>query len=132
METNGLVRLQSAFTVKETIDRLAAELKARDMPVFARIDHARGAADAGLQLRPTELIIFGSAMTGTPLMQANHTIGIDLPLKALAFADAEGNTSLAYNAPRWVAERHGLDASGTPTINAMTSLLQTIATLATT
>lgn len=131
VESNGLVRVQSNFTVKETMDRLEAELKARSMPMFARIDHANGAAEAGLQLRPTELLIFGSPKTGTPLMQENHTIGIDLPLKVLAFADAEGNTSLAYNDPHWIAQRHGLGASGTTTINAMTAVLESLAAKAT-
>ncbi|MBX9682467.1 MAG: DUF302 domain-containing protein [Hyphomicrobium sp.] len=131
MEANGLVRLQSVFTVKETIDRLEAELHAKGIPVFARIDHAKGAAEAGLHLRPTELIIFGSAKTGTPMMQAIPTTGIDLPLKALAFADADGSTILAYNDPRWVAQRHSVGTNEIPTIHAMISFLDAITAKAT-
>jgi uncharacterized protein (DUF302 family) len=107
MSANGLITLKSAFSAKDTIDRLAAEVKAKGMGVFARIDHAAGASEAGLALRPTELLIFGNARGGTPLMQARQTIGIDLPLKALAYQDADGNVWLTYNAPDWLAQRHG-------------------------
>jgi len=107
MAVNGLVTLQSAFSVKETVDRLAAEVQAKGMSVFARIDHAAGAAAAGLALRPTELLIFGNAKGGTPLMQAQQTVGIDLPLKALAWQDAGGKVWLSYNEPEWLARRHG-------------------------
>ena len=75
MTADGLATILSSFGPKETMDRLEAEIKARGMTVFARIDHAAGAAEAGLPLRPTELLIFGSAKAGTPLMQANQEIG---------------------------------------------------------
>ena len=78
------------------------------MTVFARIDHAAGAADVGLPLRPTELIIFGNARGGTPLMQACQTAGIDLPLKVLVWQDATGETWLSCNEPSWIVHRHGL------------------------
>ena len=90
------------------MDRLEAEISAKGMKVFARIDHAGGAAEAGLELRPTELIIFGNARGGTPLMQATQTAGIDLPLKALVWQDAAGKTWLSYNEPSWIVQRHGL------------------------
>ena len=76
--------------------------------MFARIDHAEGASAAGLSLRPTELLIFGNAKGGTPLMQAVQTIGIDLPLKALVWQDASGETWLSWNDPAWLAARHGV------------------------
>jgi uncharacterized protein (DUF302 family) len=107
MSENGLITLPSAFGAKETIDRLVSEVKAKGMAVFARIDHAAGATAAGLTLRPTELLIFGNAKGGTPLMQARQTIGIDLPLKALAWEDAGGKVWLSYNEPGWLARRHG-------------------------
>jgi uncharacterized protein (DUF302 family) len=107
MNDNGLITLKSAFGAKETIDRLVSEAKAKGMAVFARIDHAAGAKEAGLVLRPTELLIFGNAKGGTPLMQAQQTIGIDLPLKALAWEDADGKVWLSYNEPEWLARRHG-------------------------
>ncbi len=107
MTDNGLITLQSAFGAKETIDRLEAEVKSKGLTIFARIDHAAGAQEAGLPLRPTELLIFGNAKGGTPLMQATQTIGIDLPLKALAWEDADGKVWLSYNEPAWLARRHG-------------------------
>jgi uncharacterized protein (DUF302 family) len=79
MTSVGLATILSTFGPKETMDRLEAEIKARGMTVFARIDHAAGAAEAGLPLRPTELLIFGSAKAGTPLMQANQVIGSICP-----------------------------------------------------
>jgi len=107
MTENGLVTLTSARGVEETIDRLVADVESKGMKVFARIDHAAGAKEAGMALRPTELVIFGNAKGGTPLMQARQTIGIDLPLKALAWEDAEGKTWLSYIEPAWLAQRHG-------------------------
>ena len=74
------------------MNRIESEVKAGGMTVFARIDHAAGAAEVGLSLRPTELPIFGNAKGGTPLMQSIQTIGIDLPLKALVWQDESGNT----------------------------------------
>jgi len=90
------------------MDRLEAEIQGKGMTVFARIDHGAGAADAGLELRPTNLIIFGNARGGTPLMQASQTSGIDLPLKALVWQDVAGKTWLSYNEPSWIVQRHGL------------------------
>jgi uncharacterized protein (DUF302 family) len=90
------------------MDRLETEIRVNGMDVFARIDHAAGAAKAGLTLPPTEVIIFGNARGGTPLMQSVQTAGIDLPLKALVWQDATGKTWLSYNEPNWVAQRHGI------------------------
>jgi uncharacterized protein (DUF302 family) len=104
----GLTTIASSFGPKETMDRLEAEISAKGMKLFARIDHGAGAADAGLELRPTNLIIFGNARGGTPLMQASQTSGIDLPLKALVWQDAAGKTWLSYNEPSWIVQRHGL------------------------
>jgi uncharacterized protein (DUF302 family) len=108
MAADGLITLRSSNGPKETMDRLEAEVKGKGLTVFARVDHAAGAAQVGLPLRPTELLIFGNARGGTPLMQANQTIGIDLPLKALVWQDAAGTTWLSYNDPSWLAQRHGL------------------------
>ena len=94
MADNGLTTVPSSHAVKHTIDRLEADVKRKGMTVFARIDHAQGARDAGLPLRPTELLIFGNARGGTPPMQIQQTIGIDLPLKALAWEDAAGKVAI--------------------------------------
>jgi uncharacterized protein (DUF302 family) len=104
----GLTTIPSSFGPKETLDRLEGEIRAHGMTIFARIDHAAGAAEVGLTLRPTELIIFGNARGGTPLMQSVQTVGIDLPLKALVWQDAESKTWLSYNEPSWLAQRHGI------------------------
>jgi uncharacterized protein (DUF302 family) len=90
------------------MDRLEAEIRAKGLNVFARIDHAAGAAEAGLELRPTKLIILGNARGGTPLMQVSQTAGIDLPLKILVWQNAAGRTWLSYNEPSWIAQRHHL------------------------
>jgi uncharacterized protein (DUF302 family) len=131
MAADGLITLSSSHGPKDTMDRLAAEITARAMTVFARVDHAAGAADAGLSLRPTELLIFGNAKGGTPLMQSEQTIGIDLPLKALVWQDASGRTWLSYNDPSWLAKRHGLGAAVDPAVKAMAAALNVIATKAT-
>jgi uncharacterized protein (DUF302 family) len=102
---DGLVTIPSMHSVKDTIDRLAAAVQGKALAVFARIDHAKGADDVGMDLRPTELLIFGNARGGTPLMQAQQTTGTDLPLKALAWEDADGKVRLAYNDPEWIAAR---------------------------
>jgi uncharacterized protein (DUF302 family) len=104
----GLTSIRSRFGPKETIDRLQAEIRAQGMTVFARIDHAAGAAEVGLTLPPTEVIIFGNARGGTRLMQSAQTVGIDLPLKALVWEDAAGTTWLSYNEPGWIVQRHSV------------------------
>ena len=104
----GLTTIPSSFDPKETMDRLEAEIHAKGLNVFARVDHAAGAEEAGLELRPTNLIIFGNARGGTPLMQASQTAGIDLPLKMLVWQDPAGKTWLSYNEPSWIVQRHGL------------------------
>ena len=99
MAADGLVTVRSSYSPKETMKRLETEVKAKGLTVFARIDHAAGAAEVGLALRPTELLIFGNAKGGTALMQSVQTIGIDLPLKILIWQDEAGGTWLSYNDP---------------------------------
>ncbi|MDB5423657.1 MAG: camphor resistance protein CrcB [Phenylobacterium sp.] len=130
MAVDGLITLRSGHGPAETMARLAAEVEARGLKVFARIDHAAGAADAGLPLRPTTLLVFGSAKGGTPLMQAAQTIGIDLPLKALVWQDAAGDTWLSYNDPRWLAKRHGLGGEIDATLSGLAGLLAAVAAAA--
>ena len=127
MAADGLITIPSSYAAKDTADRLAATIKARGMTVFARIDHAAGAAEAGLSLRPTELLVFGNAKGGTPLMQSNQMIGIDLPLKALVWQDETGKTWLSYNDPRWLAKRHELGSHLDPPVSAMAAGISAIA-----
>jgi uncharacterized protein (DUF302 family) len=93
------------------------------MTVFAHIDHMAGAAAVGLSLRPTDVLLFGNARGGTPLMQSIQTIGIDLPLKMLVWRDAAGDTWLSYNDPYWIAKRHGLGQAAESTVSAMSAAL---------
>src|SRR5215471_6406701 len=122
---DGLTTIQSKFGPQDTMNRLEAELKAHGMTVFRRVDHAAMAKEAGLTLRPTELILFGNPRRGTPLMQANQTIGIDLPLKALVWEDAAGKTWLSYNEPAWLASRH--EIPGNELVAGMSRALHDIA-----
>ena len=126
MSADGLVTIPSGHGPAETMAKLEAEVRAKGMTVFAHVDHAAGAAAAGLSLLPTDLLIFGNAKGGTPLMQSAQTIGIDLPLKVLAWEDASGRVWLSYNDPGWLAQRHGLDASSAATTHAMTAMLASI------
>jgi uncharacterized protein (DUF302 family) len=121
----GLTSIRSRFGPKETMDRLQAEIRARGMTVFARIDHAAGAAEVGLTLPPTDLVIFGNARGGTPLMQSVQTVGIDLPLKALVWEDAGGKTWLSYNEPSWITQRHSI-ANAEPVVSKMAAGLSAI------
>ena len=113
------------------MNRFEAEIRAKGMNVFAGIDHAAGATAVGLSLRPTELLIFGNAKAGTPLMQSVQTIGIDLPLKALVWQDAEEVTWLSYNAPDWLMKRHGAGDGTEPAVSTMTAALNSVAKKAT-
>ena len=122
----GLTSIQSSFDPKEMMDRLENEIRAKGLNVFARIDHAAGAAEVGLTLAPTELIIFGNARGGTPLMQSVQTVGIDLPLKALVWEDAAGKTWVSNNEPNWVAQRHGITDKDAA-LGKMSELLSAIA-----
>jgi len=131
MAAEGLITLPSRYGATKTMDRLAAAVAARGLTVFARIDHAAGAAQVGLPLGPTELLIFGNAKGGTPLMQLGRTIGIDLPLKALVWGDDTGKTWLSYNDPAWLARRHALGPEATAVSQAMTTMLSAVARQAT-
>ena len=105
---NGLIEVKSSYAVKKTADRLETLLKEKGMTIFTRINHSEGAKKAGIDLPATELIIFGNPKVGSPLMQCNRTVGIDLPQKALIWQDENGQVWLSYNDPRYLSKRHGL------------------------
>lgn len=105
---DGLVEVKSPYSVKETVDRLEEIVQQRGLNIFARIDHAAGAAKIGQSLRPTELLIFGNPQGGTPLMTCAQTAGIDLPLKALVWEDASRQVWLGYNDLTYLARRHAV------------------------
>jgi uncharacterized protein (DUF302 family) len=131
MAIDGLTTIKSGLGPRDTMDRLAAGVTSKGMNVFARIDHAAGAAAVGMPLRPTEVLIFGNARGGTPLMQAAQTIGIDLPLKALVWQDAAGDTYLTYNDPVWLAQRHGITGETEAVASKLASALAALASAAT-
>lgn len=126
----GLVTKKSAHSVAQTLDRLEGALKDKGIVVFARIDHTAGAKKAGMPLRSTELLIFGNPKLGTPLMQSKQTIGIDLPLKVLAWEDENGQVWLTYNAPDFLANRHGI-TDRAQVLTKMTEALQKLTDVAT-
>jgi uncharacterized protein (DUF302 family) len=126
---DGLVAVKSAYPPKATLDRFEATAKERGLTVFARIDHAAGAQMVGKALRPTELLIFGNPQGGTPLMECAQSAGIDLPLKALAWEDAQGQSWLGYNDPAWLAQRHG--AASCPVVDNLKKALSGLAEAAT-
>ena len=127
MTNHGLVTLESAHDFTTTLERLVTSLEGKRVTIFARIDHAAGAAGVGLVLRPTTLVIFGSPAAGTPLMQAAPTAGIDLPLKALVWQDADGVVKLTYDDPKWIAERHKLGGKADQAVNAIAVALESFA-----
>jgi uncharacterized protein (DUF302 family) len=105
---DGLIVKDSDFGVTKTIDRLGIALERKGIKVFKRINHARGAKSVGMDLAPSEVILFGTPKIGTPLMQSNPMIGLDLPLKALAWTAADGSVKLGYTDPAWLAARYGI------------------------
>jgi uncharacterized protein (DUF302 family) len=108
LPNNGLVHLGSTRSVSETMSALESVVRGRSMNVLARIDHSGDAAKVGLTLPPTELLIFGNPISGTPLMMAAPTVAIDLPLKVLVWQDEHGRVWLTYNNPQYLQERHGI------------------------
>lgn len=119
MSDNGLITVRCERPVRETVDRLAEVVAAAGLTVFGRVDHGGNATAVGMQLRPTELLIFGNPRGGTPLMQDQQTAGIDLPLKALVWEDADGAVWLTCNDAEWVAQRHGLGDHSQNAVEAM-------------
>ncbi len=105
---NGLVHLSSPYSAGDTLDRLEGLLKSKDVLIQGRVDHADHAAHVGLKMNSSVLLVFGNPKAGTPLMVASPTVAIDLPIKALAWQDANGKVWLTYNSPEYLAERHDL------------------------
>ncbi len=106
--SNGIIKIKSTHSVTETINKLETVLKKKGMTIFKRVNHTAGAEKVGMQLRPTELLIFGNPKVGTPLMLCSQTAALDLPQKALAYKDENGQVWLAYNDPVYMAQRHNI------------------------
>ena len=122
---DGLIAIKSPHSAAVTMNRLEDIVKQRGLNVFARVDHAAGAAKVGKTLRPTEVLIFGNPQGGTPLMECAQSAGIDLPLKALVWEDASAQVWLGYNDPAYLAQRHG--AAQCPVVENLTKALSSLA-----
>ena len=120
----GMIDVPSPYSVPETLARLESILKERGVTVFARVDHSGEAEKAGLKMRPTQLLIFGSPKAGTLLMVATPSVAIDLPLKALAWEDESGRVWLSCNAPEYLQQRHGFPADLLKNIAGASALIQ--------
>ena len=123
-DDNGIKRITSQHSVATTLERLESLLNEKGVRVFARIDFSGDAARAGLTMRPEQMLIFGNPKGGTPLMQSVPASGLDLPLKALAWQDASGQTQVAYNDPQYIIRRHRLDAAFAANLAAVVPLIE--------
>ena len=121
----GIIDVPSRYSVPETLERLEAILKEKGITVFALVDHSGEAEKSGLKMRPTQLLIFGSPKSGTPLMVAAPRLAIDLPLKALAWQDEQGQVWLSYNSPEYLQQRHGFPTELMRNIAGIGGLIQT-------
>lgn len=128
MSEAGLITVRSGFSVSETADRLTAAVTSRGLTVFARIDHAANAAQVQMELRPTQLLIFGSPRAGTPLMQDRQTVGLDLPLRALVWEDPAGDVWATYDDPHWLATRHELGEASAGAVEAIAAGMTVVLT----
>ena len=108
MAAEGVIDVKSAFDVEETANRLEGLLNEKGMTIFERIKHSDGAANVGIELRATELFIFGNPKVGSPLMQCQQSVAIDLPQKALIWEDGDAQVWISYNDPRYLEQRHGI------------------------
>jgi uncharacterized protein (DUF302 family) len=121
-----LVTVRSTRAFADTLAALVAAIEGRGVTVLAKVDHAAGAAEAGLVLGPTTVVLFGAAKAGTPLMQAHQTLGLDLPLRALVY-EADGEVRIAYREPKDILAGQGVDPSGFAQVQAMSALLAAVA-----
>lgn len=120
---DGIASRSSAYSVTETVDRLEAVLRSRNITVFAKIDHAAEAAKVGLTMPPTQLLVFGNPRAGTPLMLAAPMIAIDLPLKFLVSQDSAGKVSVSYNTADFLQKRYGLSEEQAKVLNVVEGLV---------
>jgi uncharacterized protein (DUF302 family) len=124
---NGIVRVQSEHSFDDTFERLESSVISRRLAIFARIDFGEDAARAGLTMRPTRLLIFGSPRAGTPLMIAAPTLAIDLPLKVLVSEDESGKVWMSYNSPEYLMDRHDLAKELLNNISGIAAIVESVA-----
>ncbi len=129
--SDGMMTTISRHSVADLIDHLVEFLQKRGVTIFARIDHAANAAAVGLSLRPTQLLVFGDPSVGTDLMLDRQEIGLDLPLKALAWEDENGECWLTFDDGMWLAKRHRLGPHHAATLQTIESFMSAMAKVAT-
>lgn len=122
----GLIDIPSNHSVDETVKKLKGMLQAKEITLFALVDHSGEAAKAGMKMRPTKLLIFGNPKAGTPVMLAAASSAIDLPLKILIWEDVQGKVWVTYNSPAYLQKRHDLPPELLPNI----AVIETLATKA--
>ncbi|MER5276981.1 DUF302 domain-containing protein [Streptomyces sp. NPDC002809] len=120
---SGMVTLDSPWPFPATVERLCTAITAAGYHVFARVDHAANAAQAGLALRPTELVLLGNPRSGTELMLDQQQVGLDLPSKILVWQDDQDTVRLTYNTAAWLTQRHTLRESGSQAAVALETAL---------
>ncbi len=123
---NGMIHVKSSHSVTETLKKLEELVTSKGLSIFARVDHSGEAAKVGLEMHPTELLIFGSPKSGTPLMIASPTLAIDLPLKALVWEDADGKVWVSYNSPEYLKQRHNIPDDLLPNIAGIRGLVEAV------
>ena len=124
---DGLIDIPSNHSVDKAVEKLKGILQAKNITLFALVDHSGEAAKAGLKMGPTKLLIFGNPKGGTPVMLAAPSIAIDLPLKILIWENARGKVWVTYNSPYYLQKRHGLPAEVLPNISVIEALAKAVA-----
>jgi len=123
-DDRGLIRITSPYSVPDTLKRLEALLELKGLKIFAIVDHSGEAAGVGLEMHPTQVLLFGSPKAGTPVMLSTPSVAIDLPLKALVAEDDQGKVWITYNDPEYLAKRHGIPADLVKNLAGAGALLQ--------
>jgi uncharacterized protein (DUF302 family) len=126
-KNSGLIDVLSDHSVDETVEKLKEILLAKGVTLFALIDHSGEAAKAGMQMRPTKLLIFGNPKGGTPVMLAVPSSAMDLPLKILIWEDAQGRVWVTYNSPAYLQERHNIPAELLPNVSVVEAIAKSAA-----
>jgi uncharacterized protein (DUF302 family) len=122
--TSGIASIPSPHSVEVTLAKLKAIIESKGLHLFAHIDHSAGAREAGLQMQPAHVLIFGHAKAGTPLMVVSPLLALDLPLKVLVWEDSEKKVWVSYNTPEFLIQRHSIPADLAKNISGVEGLVK--------